>query len=185
MSVKMHSSCSDSSSANEKAIFEKLISVSGIGPKLAITVLSGLATPDLVAAVRGGDVPRLVRIPGVGKKPAERIILELKDKMAAMAVGDSKSTTPAAPSLSALDQDVLSALVNLGCSATAAEEAIRKAHDKNVEERFEPLFRAALALDGENRDQRSAVSDEQSALSPAWLFSVKLIGVRAVADTGL
>jgi len=132
--------------ADEKTIFEKLISVSGIGPKLAITVLSGLATPDLVAAVRGGDVARLVRIPGIGKKTAERIILELKDKMAAMAAGEGKSAIPSAPLANAMDQDVLSALVNLGCSASAAEEAIRKAHEKKVEERFEPLFRAALAL---------------------------------------
>lgn len=132
--------------AGEKAIFEKLISVSGIGPKLAITVLSGLATPDLVAAVRGGDVARLVRIPGIGKKTAERIVLELKDKMAAMAASEGKSATPPAPPVNAMDQDVLSALVNLGCSASAAEEAIRKAHEKKVEERFEPLFRAALAL---------------------------------------
>jgi Holliday junction DNA helicase RuvA len=132
--------------AEEKAIFEKLISVSGIGPKLAITVLSGLATPDLVAAVRGGDVPRLVRIPGIGKKTAERIVLELKDKMAAMAASEGKSAIPTAPPVNAMDQDVLSALVNLGCSASAAEEAIRRAHEKKVEERFEPLFRAALAL---------------------------------------
>jgi holliday junction DNA helicase RuvA len=132
--------------SDEKAIFEKLISVSGIGPKLAITVLSGLATPDLVAAVRGGDVARLVRIPGIGKKTAERIVLELKDKMAAMAASEGKSAIPTAPPVNAMDQDVLSALVNLGCSASAAEEAIRKAHEKKVEERFEPLFRAALAL---------------------------------------
>ena len=132
--------------SDEKAIFEKLISVSGIGPKLAITVLSGLATPDLVAAVRGGDVARLVRIPGIGKKTAERIVLELRDKLAAMAAGEGKSAIPTAPPVNAMDQDVLSALVNLGCSASAAEEAIRKAHEKKVEERFEPLFRAALAL---------------------------------------
>jgi Holliday junction DNA helicase RuvA len=132
--------------SDEKAIFEKLISVSGIGPKLAITVLSGLATPDLVAAVRGGDVARLVRIPGIGKKTAERIVLELKDKMAAMAASEGKSAIPTAPPVNAMDQDVLSALVNLGCSASAAEEAIHKAHEKKVEERFEPLFRAALAL---------------------------------------
>src|SRR5580658_5932672 len=113
--------------SDEKAIFEKLISVSGIGPKLAITVLSGLATPDLVAAVRGGDVARLVRIPGIGKKTAERIVLELKDKMAAMAASEGKSAIPSAPPANAMDQDVLSALVNLGCSASAAEEAIRAA----------------------------------------------------------
>jgi len=132
--------------ADEKTIFEKLISVSGIGPKLAITVLSGLATPDLVAAVRAGDVARLVRIPGIGRKTAERIVLELKDKIAAMSAGEGKSAIPSAPPVSALDQDVLSALVNLGCSASAAEEAIRTAHEKNIEDRFEPLFRAALAL---------------------------------------
>ena len=133
--------------AEEKTIFEKLISVSGIGPKLAITVLSGLATPDLVAAVRGGDVARLVRIPGIGKKTAERIVLELKAMMAAMAASEGKSMTsfPALP-VNAMDQDVLSGLVNLGCSASDAEEAIRTAHENKVEERFEPLFRAALAL---------------------------------------
>src|SRR5947209_12038916 len=65
---------------DEKTIFEKLISISGIGPKLAITVLSGLATSDLVSAIRNSDVQRLVRIPGVGKKTAERIVLELKEK---------------------------------------------------------------------------------------------------------
>jgi Holliday junction DNA helicase RuvA len=132
--------------ADEKTIFEKLISVSGIGPKLAITVLSGLATPDLVAAVRAGDVARLVRIPGIGRKTAERIVLELKDKIAAMSAGEGKSAIPSTPPVSALDQDVLSALVNLGCPPSAAEEAIRKAHEKKAEERFEPLFRAALAL---------------------------------------
>src|SRR5579884_893996 len=70
----------------EQTVFERLISVSGIGPKLAITVLSGLATADLIGAIRSGDVAKLVRIPGVGKKTAERIVLELKDKLAAIEV---------------------------------------------------------------------------------------------------
>lgn len=132
--------------AEEKTIFEKLISVSGIGPKLAITVLSGLAAQELVAAIRNGDVQRLVRVPGVGKKTAERVILELKDKMAGVQMADTAAPAPAGPALSALDQDVISALQNLGCSRPAAEEALKKARTRGVEEAFEPLFRAALAL---------------------------------------
>lgn len=131
---------------DEKTLFEKLISVSGIGPKLAITVLSGLATPDLVTAIRTNDLARLVRIPGVGKKTAERLVLELKDKLMEMGTDGAKQPVPAGPALSPLDQDVLSALTNLGCSTQVAEEAIRKAREKGAEEKFEPLFRAALAL---------------------------------------
>lgn len=131
---------------DEKTIFEKLISVSGIGPTLAIKVLSGLATPDLVAAIRTNDVLRLVRIPGVGKKTAERLVLELKDKLMEIGAGGTKQVLPAGPALSPLDQDVLSALTNLGCTAPVAEEAIRKAREKGAEEKFEPLFRAALAV---------------------------------------
>jgi holliday junction DNA helicase RuvA len=133
--------------SDEKLIFERLISVSGIGPKLAITVLSGLATPELVTAIRGGDIPRLVRIPGVGKKTAERIVLELKDKLLEVGAGESKAgAVGAGPALSGIDQDVFSALINLGCAPQNAEDAIRKAREKGTEDRFEPLFRTALAL---------------------------------------
>lgn len=132
--------------ADEKTIFEKLISVSGIGPTLAIKVLSGLATPDLVGAIRTGDVARLVRTPGVGKKTAERLVLELKDKLTEVGARGAKQPLPEEPALSPLDQDVLSALTNLGCTAPVAEEAIRKAREKGADEKFEPLFRAALAL---------------------------------------
>jgi len=134
--------------SDEKFVFERLIAVSGIGPKLAITVLSGLATGDLVAAIRGGDVPRLVRIPGVGKKTAERMVLELKDKLAAAGAGEIATGQAVAggPALSGLEGDVLSALQNLGCSRAAAEEAVRKAREKGAEEAFEPLFRAAMTL---------------------------------------
>jgi len=133
--------------AEEKTIFEKLISVSGIGPKLAITVLSGLATPDLVSAIRNGQVDQLVRIPGVGKKTAERIVLELKDKLEAVATGAATAVAekPAAR-LSALEQDVLSALLNLGCKTPAAEAAVRQAKIAGAPEEFEPLFRKALEL---------------------------------------
>jgi Holliday junction DNA helicase RuvA len=131
--------------AEEKMLFEKLISVSGIGPKLAITVLSGLAAPDLIAAIRSAATDRLVRIPGVGKKTAERIILELREKLPA---GTSETGAAGAPggraALSALEQDVLSALLNLGCTAAAAEAAVKKAKTAGAANEFEPLFRRAL-----------------------------------------
>ena len=133
--------------AEEKTVFERLISVSGIGPKLAITVLSGLATPDLVAAIREGAVDRLVRIPGVGKKTAERMVLELKEKLD-MLPGAARATTATAPAdaLNAMEQDVLSALLNLGCQRAAAETAVRRARATAAGGDFEPLFRKALEL---------------------------------------
>ncbi len=134
-------------SAEEKLLFEKLISVTGIGPKLGITVLSGLATPDLVNAIRTGDVQRLVRIPGVGKKTAERMVLELKDKVAAIqAEGKTPEAAAPQPAFSVLEMDVLSALQNLGCSRPAAEEALRKVKSRGAPDTFEPYFRAAMAV---------------------------------------
>lgn len=132
--------------SEEKAVFERLISVSGIGPKLAVTVLSGLATVELIAAIRNGDVPRLVRIPGVGKKTAERMVLELKDKLAGVEVSVQGDGAAAGPALSLLERDVLSALQNLGCSRPAAEEAVRKVKERGAPEEFEPFFRAAMGL---------------------------------------
>ncbi|MBI4876693.1 MAG: Holliday junction branch migration protein RuvA [Acidobacteria bacterium] len=134
-------------SADEKALFEKLITVGGIGPKLAVTILSGLATPELVAAIRGGQVDLLVRIPGVGKKTAERLVLELREKLEGMAgAAPPPAGQPAATVLSAIDQDVLSALMNLGCNRPAAEAAIRKARAGGASDEFEPLFRRSLEL---------------------------------------
>ena len=127
----------------EKVLFEKLISVSGIGPTLAIKVLSGVAAPELIHAIIRGEVDRLVRIPGVGKKTAERMVLELRDKMPAVS-----GEVPEAPAsaLSAVDQDVLSALLNLGCARPQAEAAVRKAKSSGAPADFEPLFRRALEL---------------------------------------
>jgi len=130
-------------SLDEKTLFEKLIGVSGIGPSLAIKILSGLAAADLITAIRKGELERLVRIPGVGKKTAERMVLELRDKLPAPA-GDSAAAP--APSLSEVEQDVLSALANLGCARPAAEQAIRKAKAGGAPGDFEPLFRRALEL---------------------------------------
>jgi Holliday junction DNA helicase RuvA len=130
--------------SDEKALFEKLIGVSGIGPTLAVKILSGLAAGDLVNAIRRGEVERLVRIPGVGKKTAERMVLELRDKLPAVA--GSEPGLPAAAALSPVDQDVLSALFNLGCARQQAEAAVRKAKAAGGAMEFEPLFRRALEL---------------------------------------
>jgi Holliday junction DNA helicase RuvA len=129
---------------DEKALFEKLIGVSGIGPTLGVKILSGLAAPDLINFIRRGEVERLVRIPGVGKKTAERMVLELRDKLPA-AIGEEPGT-PAAAELSPVDQDVLSALLNLGCGRAQAEAAVRKAKAAGAAPEFEPLFRRALEL---------------------------------------
>lgn len=132
--------------AEEKLVFERLISVSGIGPKLAVTVLSGLPTSDLVAAIRASDVQRLIRIPGVGKKTAERIVLELKDKLAGVEAGAPAAPADTGATWTALERDVLSALQNLGCSRPAAEEAIRKVKERGAPDQFEAFFRAAMAV---------------------------------------
>jgi len=130
--------------AEEKGLFERLISVTGIGPKLAITILSGLATPDLVRAIRGGQVEQLVRIPGVGRKTAERVVLELRDKLDGLAPGAAEPAAPVPGALTAAEQDVLSALVNLGCNRAQAEKAILKAKAAGADADFEPLFRRAM-----------------------------------------
>ena len=134
--------------SEEKTIFEKLISVSGIGPTLAIKVLSGMATSDLTAAIRNGHVEQLVRIPGVGKKTAERIVLELKDKLEGVAATAAAGVPAmaAASALSVIEQDVMSALLNLGCNRAAAEAAVRKAKTAGAPAEFEPLFRRSLEL---------------------------------------
>ncbi len=125
----------------EKRVFERLITVSGVGPKLAITIQSGLPTDRLVAALRSQDHATLTRIPGVGKKLAERLVVELKDKLEDMA------TAPAATAAGPAADDVLSALVNLGYQRPAAQKAIETAvaRDKAAGESFETLFRTALA----------------------------------------
>ena len=129
--------------ADEKNLFEKLIGVSGIGPGLAVKVLSGMAAADLLAAIRRNEIEKLVRIPGVGKKTAERMVLELRDKLP-VPVGEDAGAVE--PSLSRLDEDVFSALLNLGCSRPVAEAAVRKARAGGAPEEFEPLFRKALEL---------------------------------------
>ncbi len=129
----------------EKAVFEKLITVSGIGPRLAIAILSGLPTADLVTAIRSSAIEHLVRIPGVGRKTAERLVVELRDKLHGISVpGAPAEAAAGAAMLSDLEQDVLSALMNLGCTRAAAETAVRKAKAAGAPAEFEPLFRRAM-----------------------------------------
>jgi holliday junction DNA helicase RuvA len=126
--------------SSEKLLFEKLITVSGIGPKLAITILSGMAADEMVGAIRGNDVARLTRIPGIGKKTAERMVLELRDKLPEAA----SATVVAVPASSAVEEDVLSALVNLGYQRPAAEKALATLVKGGPSKSFDQLFRAAL-----------------------------------------
>jgi Holliday junction DNA helicase RuvA len=121
----------------EKSLFEKLITVSGIGPKLAITILSGMAADEMVSAIRGNDIARLTRIPGIGKKTAERMVLELRDKLPIEKHGE----VAAVPTLTAVEQDVLSALVNLGYQPAAAEKALASVSKSG---QFDAMFREAL-----------------------------------------
>jgi Holliday junction DNA helicase RuvA len=127
----------------EKRLFERLITVSGVGPKLAIKMLSGLPVERAVQAIRGQDHAQLVRIPGVGKKLAERLVLELKDKLDDFAVAPVQSVVQGP----AVD-DVLSALVNLGYQHAASERAIEQAlaKDKTLAGDFDGLFRGALKV---------------------------------------
>jgi Holliday junction DNA helicase RuvA len=127
----------------EKKLFERLLTISGIGPKLAITVLSGISPERLVAAIRGSDHATLTKIPGIGKKTAERVVLELKDKLEDMAVPVAAGAGYSTP----VGEDALSALVNLGYARPVAQKAIETAIEKSPDAAsdFETLFRAAMA----------------------------------------
>ncbi len=124
--------------AQEKQLFEKLLSVSGIGPKLAVTILSGMEADTMVAAIKGNNVAALTRIPGIGKKTAERMVLELRDKLDAFGI-------PAAVAVvSPVEEDVISALVNLGYQRPVAERALARV-ERTAGESFDGLFRKAMA----------------------------------------
>jgi Holliday junction DNA helicase RuvA len=130
----------------EKRLFLRLLTISGIGPKLAITVLSGISAERLVSAIRGGDHATLTTIPGIGKKTAERVVLELKDKLDDMAGFATTPTGEIVVSLGVVADDVLSALVNLGYPRAVAQKAVETAaKDAAVRGDFERLFRAAMS----------------------------------------
>jgi Holliday junction DNA helicase RuvA len=127
----------------EHQLFERLIAVNGIGPKLALAVLSGMEPPDFVRAVQGGDVARLTRIPGVGRKTAERMTLELRDRLPAVEAPAPADGAPAGDDV--LKADVVSALVNLGYQSSLVDKSVQKALGEEGEAAtFETVLRAAL-----------------------------------------
>ncbi len=126
--------------AREKHFFELLISASGVGPSLALKILSGMSVDELVPAIRQGDLARLTRIPGVGKKTAERIVVELRDKLAALEAPEE----PVPASRTGIEADVVSALLNLGYDRRAAEKAVEGARRDGAGANFEALLRATL-----------------------------------------
>lgn len=127
----------------EQDLFERLISISGIGPKLALAVLSGIEPPDLVRAIKAQDVARLTAIPGVGRKTAERIGLELKDRLPASIQSAAEVAKPSEPG-EQLRVDVLSALVNLGYQRTPAERVVDRVVERLPDAIFEDALRQAL-----------------------------------------
>ncbi len=130
--------------ALELQVFERLIGISGIGPRLAIAVLSGIETRELVAAVHRGDVARLTGVPGIGKKTAERIVLELREKVAHLTVPAGMGVVALEPSGDRLRDDLLSALQNLGYHRAAAEKAVASTLSSTTEPSFEQALRSAL-----------------------------------------
>ncbi|MGH9942780.1 MAG: Holliday junction branch migration protein RuvA [Pyrinomonadaceae bacterium] len=139
-------------SARERELFTLLISVSGIGPKSAIAMLSGMSADEIISAIRSNNLARLTSIPGVGKKTAERMVIELRDKMAALsspALEEQLAARAAgAPSAAAtedtLREDALSALVNLGYQRAAAEKAVTQAMQEGGELSVELVLRRTL-----------------------------------------
>jgi Holliday junction DNA helicase RuvA len=131
-------------SSREKHFFEMLLSASGVGPSLALKILSGMSVEELVPAIRNSDLARLTKIPGVGRKTAERMVVELKDKLEAVTVEVER---PAASSPAGIEADVASALVNLGYEQRAAETAVAEAkREAGSGANFEKMLRAALQI---------------------------------------
>ncbi|MEO7190362.1 MAG: Holliday junction branch migration protein RuvA [Vicinamibacterales bacterium] len=124
----------------EQLLFERLIAVNGIGPKLALAVLSGIEPPELVTAVRQSDLARLTRIPGVGRKTAERIVIELRDRLPEGVEIPAESPAPGG----ALRDDILSALTNLGYQQQSIEKTVDAILRRTEAPEFESLLREVL-----------------------------------------
>jgi Holliday junction DNA helicase RuvA len=127
--------------AREKHLFELLLGVSGVGPTLALKILSGMSAEEIIPAVRRGDVFNLTRIPGVGRKTAERVIVELRDKLAAADAAAPETRV----ARSQLEEDLLSALLNLGYDRREAEKAVEAARGEGALTTFDAALRTALA----------------------------------------
>ena len=137
--------------AREKQCFELLISASGVGPSLALKILSGMSIEELVPAIRKSDLAQLVRIPGVGRKTAERIVVELRDKLVVIDVPEAGKPS----TRSQIEDDVASALMNLGYDAKSVERAVEKSRAASGND-FEKLLRSSLQILGSSAMQKSA-----------------------------
>ncbi len=142
-------------SSREKHLFELLISASGVGPSLALKILSGMSVDELVPAIRGNDLARLTKIPGVGRKTGERMVVELKDKLEAVVI---EAERPAASSPAGVEADVVSALVNLGYDARVAEKTVQEAREETGAANFEKLLRAALQALSQSKGRAARTS---------------------------
>ena len=127
----------------EQEMFQRLIGISGIGPKLALSLLSGIDARELVGAVQRADIARLTRVPGIGRKTAERIVLELKDRLAHMVATPAEAAVETSPA-DRLQDDLVSALLNLGYHRPVAEKAVETTLKSGVEVSFETALRSAL-----------------------------------------
>jgi len=128
-------------SSREKHLFEMLLSASGVGPTLALKILSGMSAEELIPAIRGNDLGRLTKIPGVGRKTAERMVVELKDKLEAIAIAEQK---PSVASPAGVEADVISALINLGYDGRTAENAVSEGKREVGISNFEKLLKTSL-----------------------------------------
>ena len=137
--------------AREKQCFELLISASGVGPSLALKILSGMSIEELVPAIRKSDLAQLVKIPGVGRKTAERIVVELRDKLVVIDVPEAGKPS----TRSQLEDDVASALMNLGYDTKSVERAVEKSRAASGND-FEKLLRSSLQILGSSAMQKSA-----------------------------
>ncbi len=143
-------------SSREKHLFELLISASGVGPSLALKILSGMSVDELVPAIRGNDLVRLTKIPGVGRKTGERMVVELKDKLEAVVVMEAER--PAASSPAGVEADVVSALINLGYEARVAEKTVEEARKESGAANFEKLLRTALQALSQSKGRAARTS---------------------------
>ena len=137
--------------ARERELFMRLISVSGIGPKLGITLLSGMSADEMIASIRTNNLARLTLIPGVGRKTAERLVVELRDKIASLSsaeleeeLGEKSAAGAPATTEDSLRSDVLSALLNLGYQRSSAEKAVSAALDEGGDISMELILRRSL-----------------------------------------
>ena len=166
--------------AREKHFFELLISASGVGPSLAMKILSGMSVDDLTPAIKHGDLVQLTRIPGVGKKTAERIVVELRDKLAALETASIEKRGLEASGRTGVEGDVVSALLNLGYDRRGVERAVEEARKNGASANFETLLKASL----QQLSKTAKLTSSQTAWYPGRRLMRTRVSKRAYARRG-